>query len=58
MSEDVEYYEQRARQESEAAASAARPGLAAGHRLLALEYAAHAESLRLSESRRQVESAA
>jgi hypothetical protein len=53
MSEDFEYYERRAREEAEAAASSDRPALAAGHRLLALEYAAHAEALRTSDSRRE-----
>jgi hypothetical protein len=57
MSEDVEYYERRAREEAEAAASTDRPGLAAGHRLLALEYAAHAETLRATNSRRELQPA-
>jgi hypothetical protein len=44
--EDVSYYEKRARQEARAAARADSDMAASAHRLLALEYEAHAKSLR------------
>lgn len=47
MSEDdILFYEKRARHEADAAMRSERPGLAAAHRLLAIEYASHAEALR------------
>lgn len=44
--EDVGYYEKRARQETRAAEEARSEPAASAHRLLALEYEAHAKSLR------------
>ena len=44
--DDIRYYEQRARQEAEAAEKAAEKTAASAHRLLAIEYEAHAKSLR------------
>lgn len=54
MSEDdLSYYEMRARQEANAAAAARdRPEVASAHRLLAVEYEAHARELR-TQLRRQ-----
>jgi hypothetical protein len=44
--DDVSYYEERARQEAQAAERAESETAASAHRLLALEYEAHARSLR------------
>ncbi|MFT3966057.1 MAG: hypothetical protein QM690_09265 [Sphingobium sp.] len=44
--DDLSYYEQRAREERVAAASATRPQIASAHRLLAIEYEAQARELR------------
>lgn len=43
---DIEYYERRARQEAEAAASSTKAETASAHRLLAIEYEAHPRDLR------------
>ena len=44
--EDLRYYEQRARQEARAADEADSKTAASAHRLLAIEYEAHAKMLR------------
>ena len=44
--ENLRYYERRAREEAEAARQAADPTVSSAHRLLAIEYEAHAEILR------------
>jgi len=44
--EDISYYEDRARQEARAAEQADSETAASAHRLLAIEYEAHAKSLR------------
>lgn len=44
--DDITYYEQRARQEARAAEEADSETAASAHRLLAIEYEAHAKSLR------------
>jgi hypothetical protein len=47
MPEDnLSYYEQRAQEEAIAADTAVEPAIASAHRLLAIEYAAHARALR------------
>jgi hypothetical protein len=45
-SDNLRYYEERARQETEAAEKADHPTAASAHRLLAIEYEAHAKALR------------
>jgi hypothetical protein len=52
--ENLRYYEERARQEAQAAESAADPTAASAHRLLAIEYEAQAKALRDEVPRRQV----
>jgi hypothetical protein len=44
--ENIQYYEERARQEAEAAEKAESEAAASAHRLLAIEYEAHAKELR------------
>jgi hypothetical protein len=44
--DDLPFYEERARQEIAAAEAAATPEAASAHRLLAIEYEAHARELR------------
>lgn len=46
---DIRYYETRAKQEAEAAVTASNETVASAHRLLALEYEAHAKALRKNE---------
>ncbi len=46
MGENLEYYEQRARQERAAAEAATKPEVASAHRLLAIEYEAQTAELR------------
>lgn len=47
MSEDdLRYYERRAREEADAAALSTNASAASVHRLLAIEYSAHARELR------------
>lgn len=50
--DDIEYYERRARQEAEAAESSPKAEAASAHRLLAIEYEAHARELRNGQSQR------
>ena len=42
---NLDYYERRAREEEDAARLAIKPEVASAHRLLAIEYAAHAREL-------------
>ena len=44
--EDLEYYERRAREETDAAEAAASPEAASAHRLLAIQYEAQVRELR------------
>lgn len=54
MSEDnLAYYEQRARQEANAAASAGHPEAASAHRQLASEYESQARGLRSDQEPRK-----
>jgi hypothetical protein len=55
--DDILFYEDRARHEADAATRSDKPGLAAAHRLLAIEYASHAESLRSETDLKQQQSA-
>jgi hypothetical protein len=52
--ENLRYYEERARQEAEAAEKAAGLTAASAHRLLAIEYEAHAKALRDEAARSRV----
>jgi len=56
--DDILFYEARARHEADAADQSDKPGLAAAHRLLAIEYASHAEALRADCNWKQQQSAA
>lgn len=49
---NLEYYERRAREETEAANSGSSTGVASAHRLLAIEYEAHAQELRTRQQPR------
>lgn len=46
MTDNLEYYERRAREEADAAEAAASAEAASAHRLLAIEYEAQARELR------------
>jgi hypothetical protein len=48
---NLAYYARRARQEAEAAAAAAQPGIAYAHRLLALQYEDRVRELRIGSAR-------
>lgn len=52
--DNLHYYEERARQEAEAAEKATDPTAASAHRLLAIEYEAHARALRDEAARGRV----
>ncbi|MCF8709226.1 hypothetical protein [Rhizorhapis sp. SPR117] len=53
--DDLRFYEERARQEKAAAEAAKSPEAASAHRLLALEYEAHACDLRQQHAARKIE---
>lgn len=51
--DNLEYYERRAREEAEAAEKATSAEAASAHRLLAIEYEAHARELRAPQPQRE-----